>query len=90
MKRVHLVSLGCPKNRVDSEIMAGRLLAEEFVMVDDPSEADVIVVDTCSFIQPATEESIDTILEMAGHKANGTCEKLVVTGCMVQRYGAQV
>ena len=87
MKRVHLVSLGCPKNRVDSEIMAGRLLAEAFVMVDDPAEADVIVVNTCSFIQPATEESIDTILEMAGHKANGTCEKLVVTGCMVQRYG---
>src|SRR6185503_8817175 len=67
--------------------MAGRLLAEAFVMVDDPAEADVIVVNTCSFIQPATEESIDTVLEMAGHKRNGRCETLVVTGCMVQRYG---
>src|SRR6188768_4073127 len=87
MKRVHLVSLGCPKNRVDSEIMAGRLLAEAFVMVDDPAEADVIVVNTCSFIQPATEESVDTVLEMAGYKKAGSCRKLVVTGCMVQRFG---
>ncbi len=86
-ERVHLVSLGCPKNRVDSEVMVGKLQRGPFEMVDDPSLADVIVVNTCSFIQPATEESIDTILEMAGHKTRGNCKKLVVTGCMVQRYG---
>jgi ribosomal protein S12 methylthiotransferase len=86
-KKVHLVSLGCPKNRVDSEVMVGSLLASSFELVDDPAEAEVIVVNTCSFIQPATEESIDTVLEMAGYKETGRCEKLVVTGCMVQRYG---
>ncbi len=87
MERVHLVSLGCPKNRVDSEVMVGKLQRGPFELVDDPALADVIVVNTCSFIQPATEESIDTVLEMAGHKRAGTCRKLVVTGCMVQRFG---
>jgi ribosomal protein S12 methylthiotransferase len=85
---VHLVSLGCPKNRVDSEVMVGKLLNDAFQLVDDPADAEIIVVNTCSFIQPATEESIDTVLEMAGYKETGRCEKLVVTGCMVQRYGA--
>jgi ribosomal protein S12 methylthiotransferase len=89
-KKVHLVSLGCPKNRVDSEVMVGKLLESDFVLVDDPAEAEMIVVNTCSFIQPATEESIDTVLEMAGYKETGRCEKLVVTGCMVQRYGASL
>jgi ribosomal protein S12 methylthiotransferase len=87
VERVHLVSLGCPKNRVDSEVMVGKLQRGPFELVDDPALADVIVVNTCSFIQPATEESIDTVLEMAGHKRAGTCRKLVVTGCMVQRFG---
>lgn len=87
MERVHLVSLGCPKNRVDSEVMVGKLQRGPFELVDDPALADVIVVNTCSFIQPATEESIDTVLEMAGHKRAGTCRKLIVTGCMVQRFG---
>lgn len=86
-ERVHLVSLGCPKNRVDSEVMAGKLRSGEWVLTDDAGAADVIIVNTCSFIQPATEESIQTILEMAGHKTKGNCRKLVVTGCMVQRYG---
>lgn len=87
MERVHLISLGCPKNRVDSEVMVGKLQRGPFELVDDPANADVIVVNTCSFIQPATEESIDTVLEMAGHKRTGNCKKLVVTGCMVQRFG---
>jgi ribosomal protein S12 methylthiotransferase len=87
MERVHLVSLGCPKNRVDSEVMVGTLADGGWELVDDPSTADVIVVNTCSFIQPATEESIDTVLEMARFKEAGSCKKLVVTGCMVQRYG---
>ncbi|MCB9671761.1 MAG: 30S ribosomal protein S12 methylthiotransferase RimO [Alphaproteobacteria bacterium] len=89
-KRVHLISLGCPKNRVDSEVMVGKLQAEAYTLVDDPEEADVIVVNTCSFIQPATEESIETVLEMARYKEAGSCKKLVVTGCMVQRYGTSL
>jgi ribosomal protein S12 methylthiotransferase len=87
-ERVHLISLGCPKNRVDSEVMVGKLVAGDWELVDEPELADVIVVNTCSFIQPATEESIDTVLEMAGYKNTAQCRKLVVTGCMVQRYGA--
>jgi ribosomal protein S12 methylthiotransferase len=87
MTRVHLVSLGCPKNRVDSEVMVGQLQQGDYALVDDPAEAEVIVVNTCSFIQPATEESIDTVLELAKFKTAGTAQKLVVTGCMVQRYG---
>jgi ribosomal protein S12 methylthiotransferase len=87
MQRVHLISLGCPKNRVDSEVMVGKLQAGPFELVDDPASADVIVVNTCSFIRPATEESVDTVLEMAKFKQQGSCQKLIVTGCMVQRYG---
>jgi len=86
-ERVHLVSLGCPKNRVDSEVMIGKIRGSDCEMVESPEEADVIVVNTCSFIQPATDESIDTVLEMAGYKETGNCEKLIVTGCMVQRFG---
>lgn len=90
MQRVHLVSLGCPKNRVDSEVMVGKLQQGAFELVDDPANADVIVVNTCSFIRPATEESVDTVLEMARYKQAGSCQKLVVTGCMVQRYGKEL
>ncbi len=90
MEKVHLVSLGCPKNRVDSEVMVGKLQQGEFGLVDEPVDADVIIVNTCSFIQPATEESIETVLEMAGYKERGRCKKLVVTGCMVQRYGTSL
>jgi ribosomal protein S12 methylthiotransferase len=68
--------------------MIGKLRGSDCVLVDTPEEADVIVVNTCSFIQPATEESIDTVLEMSGYKETGNCEKLIVTGCMVQRFGA--
>ena len=85
--RVHLVSLGCSKNRVDSEVMVGSLMEGGYQLVDTPEEADTIVVNTCSFIQPATEESIDTVLELSKYKQEGDCKKLVVTGCMVQRYG---
>lgn len=92
MKRVHVVSLGCPKNRVDSEIMIGLMQGEGYEMVADPEEADLIVVNTCAFIDSAKEESIDTILEMAQFKrdAGGQAERLVVTGCMAQRYGEEL
>jgi ribosomal protein S12 methylthiotransferase len=89
-ERVHFVSLGCPKNRVDSEVMVGKLRSGPYEMVEEPDGADVIVVNTCSFIQPATEESIDTILQMAKFKSEGRCKKLIVTGCMVQRYGTSL
>jgi ribosomal protein S12 methylthiotransferase len=89
-ERVHLISLGCPKNRVDSEVMVGKIRDGDWTLVDAPDEADVIIVNTCSFIQPATEESIETVLQMAQFKEAGTCEKLIVTGCMVQRYGTSL
>jgi len=88
MHKVHLVSLGCPKNRVDSEVMVGLLQQGDYELVDDPEDAEVLIVNTCSFIQPATEESIDTVLELAELKKSGSAQQLVVTGCMVQRYGA--
>ena len=80
-----MVSLGCPKNLVDSEVMLGTLQQGGYELTPDPADADVIVVNTCTFIEPARRESIDTILEMAGHKKSGRCRKLVVAGCMVQR-----
>jgi len=89
-RRVHVVSLGCPKNRVDSELMIGLMKGEGYVMESDPSQADVLVVNTCAFIESAKEESIDTILEMADYKAARPGAKLVVTGCMAQRYGHEL
>ncbi len=89
-RTIHFVSLGCPKNRVDSEVMLGVARGEGFEHVADPSEAEVIVVNTCGFIDAAKQESIDTILSLADQKANGRCEKLVVTGCLSQRYGKEL
>ncbi len=80
-----MVSLGCPKNLVDSEVMLGTLQRRGYDLTADPSEADVIVVNTCTFIEPARRESIETILEMAEHKKTGRCRRLVVAGCMVQQ-----
>jgi ribosomal protein S12 methylthiotransferase len=85
-KTIHFVSLGCPKNRVDTEVMLGVGSGEGYRIVSDPGAAEVIVVNTCGFIGPAKEESIDTILEMGSYKEAGSCQKLVVTGCLSQRY----
>jgi ribosomal protein S12 methylthiotransferase len=85
MIKVGMVSLGCPKNLVDSEVMLGTLRAGGYALTPDPAEADVIVVNTCTFIGPARQESVETILEMAEHKKSGRCRKLVVAGCMVQQ-----
>jgi len=85
-KTIHFVSLGCPKNRVDTEVMLGVGSGEGYRIVSDPGAAEVIVVNTCGFIGPAKEESIDTILEMGSYKEAGSCQKLVVTGCLAQRY----
>jgi ribosomal protein S12 methylthiotransferase len=86
MKRIGMVSLGCPKNLVDSEVMMGVLRRHGFTLTTDPGDADVIVVNTCGFIDAAKQESIDTILEMAELKKTGRLEKLVVAGCLVERY----
>ena len=83
---VHFVSLGCPKNRVDTEVMLGHTAEAGHQLVADPEAAEVIVVNTCGFIGEAKQESIDAILEMARHKQAGTCKRLVVAGCLSQRY----
>ncbi len=85
-KKVFFVSLGCDKNLVDSEVMLGILADNSFSITADETEADVIVVNTCSFIHDAKEESIETILEMAEHKKTGKCKALIVTGCLSERY----
>ena len=84
--KIGMVSLGCPKNLVDSEVMLGLAQNAGHELTDDPSSADVLVVNTCAFIDSAKQESIDTILEMAQHKKDGTCQRLVVTGCLAERY----
>ncbi len=87
---VYFVSLGCPKNRVDSEVMLGLIDHAGYKIVAKPDTANVIVVNTCGFIEAAKEESIDTILEMAEFKDSGVCRKLVVAGCLSQRYPEQL
>src|SRR6202142_2543998 len=88
-QRIYFVSLGCPKNQVDTELMLGQVKAAGHALVDAPEAADVIVVNTCAFIDAAKEESVDAILEMAEHKKSGA-RKLVVTGCLAQRYSAEL
>ena len=84
--KVGLISLGCPKNLVDSEVMLGLAQQAGHQLTRDASEAEVLVVNTCAFIDSAKQESIDTILEMAQHKKDGVCRRLIVTGCMAERY----
>ena len=89
-QKVGFVSLGCPKNLVDSEVMMGMLARAGAEFTRKPVDADVIVVNTCSFIDSAQQESVDTILEMAAHKAAGKAKKLVVAGCLVERFRDQI
>src|SRR3954471_11103871 len=84
--KIGFVSLGCPKNLVDSEVMMGMLAHAGAELVSSAEEADVIVVNTCSFIESAQQESVNTILEMARHKTDGKARKLVVAGCLVERF----
>src|SRR5438445_6172854 len=88
-QRIYFVSLGCPKNQVDTELMLGQVRAAGHQLVDAPDGADVIVVNTCAFIDAAKEESVDTILELAEHKKRGV-SKLVVTGCLAQRHAPEL
>ncbi|MGR0480167.1 MAG: 30S ribosomal protein S12 methylthiotransferase RimO [Candidatus Electronema sp. V4] len=87
MKRLHLTSLGCAKNLVDSELMLGSLELSGWRAVEDPAEAELLLVNTCGFIRPAVEEAVDEILRLAEYKQADSSKKLVVTGCLVQRYG---
>ena len=84
--KIGMVSLGCPKNLVDSEVMLGLAQGEGHQLTRDAADADVLIVNTCAFIDKAKQESIDAILEMAEHKKNGACRQLIVTGCMAERY----
>ena len=88
--RVYMHTLGCPKNRVDSEVMLGTLAQAGYRLVQDPAQAEVIVVNTCGFIESAKVESVDAIVELAEHKRAGRCRKLVVTGCLVQRHAEEL
>src|SRR5512138_961075 len=89
-KRVGFVSLGCPKNLVDSEVMMGLLARAGAQITPRAEDADIIVVNTCSFIDTAQQESVDTILEMARHKSEGRARKLVVAGCLVERFRNEI
>jgi len=87
---VYFVSLGCPKNLVDSQVMLGMLEKERYSIVSTPDTAEVIIINTCSFIQASKEESIQTILEMAQQKLSGKCKVLVASGCLSQRYSKEL
>jgi ribosomal protein S12 methylthiotransferase len=89
-KTVYLVNLGCPKNLVDGEVMLGLLAREGYALSLDPAQAEVLMVNTCSFINEAKEESIDTILELARYKEDNPTTQLIVTGCLAQRYGPEL
>ena len=88
-KKVGIVSLGCPKNLVDSEVMLGLLKEGNFIITNDEKEADIIIINTCGFIESAKQESINTILEMQEYK-NDKCKCLIVTGCMAERYREEI
>ena len=88
--KIGVISLGCAKNQVDTQTMMGYLKACGHTFTDAPEEADVLIVNTCGFITPAKEESIDAILEMAQYKQEGSCKLLVVTGCLSERYRAEL
>jgi len=88
--KLGLVSLGCPKNLVDSEVMLGVIEQYGLEITNDPAQADILLVNTCAFIESAKQESIDNILAMAEYKKTGSCKYLIVTGCLAQRYAAEV
>lgn len=88
--KIGMVSLGCPKNLVDSEVMLGLIREKQLEITNAPAEADLIIVNTCGFIESAKEESINTVLQMAEYKQNGSCKYLVMTGCLGQRYADEL
>jgi tRNA A37 methylthiotransferase MiaB len=89
-RSVALVTLGCARNEVDSEELAGRLAAGGWLLVDDPAQADVAVVNTCGFVEQAKKDSIDALLEASDLKGGGRTQKVVAVGCLAERYGEQL
>jgi len=90
LPKIAIITLGCPKNQVDAEQLLSLLTGQGFPLVGQLDKAETIIVNTCAFIQPAVEESLDTILEIAGHKQDGRCRCLAVIGCLPQRYGREL
>lgn len=90
MRRVYIETLGCPKNQIDSEMMLGLLSKHTYGIANSPEEAEVIIINTCGFIESAKEESIMTITDFLGHKLAGTCEIFIVAGCLVERYAEEL
>lgn len=88
--KIGVVSLGCPKNLVDSEVMMGLIRDRKWELTNDPSHADIIIVNTCGFIESAKTESINTILQMAEYKKIDSHRKLIMTGCLGQRYAHEL
>ena len=89
-RKVGMISLGCPKNQVDAEIMLKKLVDAGYILVQEAEKADVVIVNTCGFIEDAKKESIDAILEMVDLKSDGLLSKIIVTGCLAQRYNDEV
>ena len=87
---IYFVSLGCDKNLVDSEVMLGMLTKSGYTLTDDETQADIIIVNTCSFIHDAKEESVNTLLEMAEYKKSGRARVLIAAGCLAQRYQQEI
>ena len=90
MQKIGMVSLGCPKNQIDAEIMLKRLETAGYEITPDESEAEVIIINTCGFIEDAKAESIENILEVAHFKNDGKLKALIVTGCLAERYGKEI
>ena len=88
--KLGFISLGCPKNLVDSEVMLGIIEKYKIKITNKPDEADIIIVNTCGFIESAKRESVETILSMAAYKTEGCCKYLIVTGCLAQRYAQEL
>ncbi|MBO5992859.1 MAG: 30S ribosomal protein S12 methylthiotransferase RimO, partial [Acidaminococcaceae bacterium] len=88
--KLGLISLGCPKNLVDSEVMLGIIEKYDIEITNNPEAAEIIIVNTCGFIESAKQESIETILSMAAYKTEGCCRHLIVTGCLAQRYAREL
>jgi len=86
MTTIGFVNLGCSKNQVDSEVMLGMLVADGFALTDDPKKAEVVIINTCGFIEEAKQESIDTIIAHGKLKETGSCRVLIAAGCLAQRY----
>ncbi|MBQ2804377.1 MAG: 30S ribosomal protein S12 methylthiotransferase RimO, partial [Clostridia bacterium] len=88
--KIGVVSLGCDKNRVDTEVMLANLVEGGYEITQQPQDADVIIVNTCAFLESSRKEAIDTVLEMADFKDTGKCQKVIVTGCLGQKFGDDV